>query len=128
MAGLLIIMKGMHKKHRDCEAPVVGVSRHEQRPTSGDVHLYADPISIKTQFPKLSADCEGLNGGDNAPQNQLAAARTGTRKLLASFTDNVKSLFWKNPGVGREAIVSTLYSRLLYTVSDVVMFVLVNTR
>lgn len=37
------------------------------QPTSANVHLYADPITIHTDNPFLFADCEGLNGGNDSP-------------------------------------------------------------
>ncbi|KAI9764589.1 MAG: hypothetical protein M1840_008318 [Geoglossum simile] len=36
-------------------------------PTSGDVHLYADPLSYDTKQPILYADCEGLDDGEGVP-------------------------------------------------------------
>lgn len=37
-------------------------------PTSGDVHLYADPGTDGAQFPILYADCEGMTGGESTPR------------------------------------------------------------
>lgn len=44
-------------------SPVAGSIRNENVPTSGDVHLYADPKHYFGEHPLLFADCEGLEGG-----------------------------------------------------------------
>ena len=49
------------------ESPVVGSMKHDKSPTSGDVHLYADPETAYTRLPMLFADCEGLQGGETEP-------------------------------------------------------------
>ncbi|KAL8902691.1 MAG: hypothetical protein Q9207_004458 [Kuettlingeria erythrocarpa] len=49
------------------ESPVVGSMKHDKSPTSGDVHLYADPETAFTRLPMLYADCEGLQGGETEP-------------------------------------------------------------
>ena len=36
-------------------------------PTSGDVHLYSDPGTYHSPEPIMYTDCEGLEGGENAP-------------------------------------------------------------
>lgn len=41
-------------------SPVVGSAINDKLPTSGDVHLYADPSTAPEQTPMLFADCEGL--------------------------------------------------------------------
>ncbi|KAL9049151.1 MAG: hypothetical protein Q9162_007370 [Coniocarpon cinnabarinum] len=47
--------------------PVVGHVADEHTPTSGDVHLYADPGTYFGHSPMLYADCEGLQGGEKNP-------------------------------------------------------------
>ncbi|RSL62818.1 hypothetical protein CEP53_004625 [Fusarium sp. AF-6] len=122
-SGLInLLIKGLDKGFRDYAAPVVGASQNQQQPTSGDVHLYVDPMSFGTDNPKLYVDCEGLNGGDNIPQSLNAIARA--KKLL----NGIQRTIFGAEGKGREFIVSQVYSRILYTFSDVVVFVLVNTR
>ena len=49
------------------ESPVVGSMKHDISPTSGDVHLYADPETAYTTQPMLYADCEGLQGDETEP-------------------------------------------------------------
>lgn len=50
------------------KSPGVGSQKDDKSPTSGDVHLYADPDTAYCPQPLLYADCEGLNGGEKAPQ------------------------------------------------------------
>lgn len=104
-------------------------------PTSGDVHLYADPNSFDTNRPLLYADCEGIQGGDRLPKaakarNRLVKAAHKAQKH-AVFR-NVRhaadrSLKWAkgdDEKKRREFAVTNLYPRLLYTFTDVVVFVL----
>ncbi|KAI9691461.1 MAG: hypothetical protein M1822_007532 [Bathelium mastoideum] len=90
------------------ESPVVGSIKHDKSPTSGDVHLYADPETAYTRLPMLYADCEGLQGGEMEP---------AANKLRS-----------KNKNSQGEWAVKRVYPRLLYTFSDVIVFVLRNTR
>ena len=115
-------------------SPVVGSIKHDKSPTSGDVHLYADPETAYTRLPMLYADCEGLSGGEMEP-----AANKLRQKSKNPYTQSRQAL-WKGqprdllPGnlnnkVGsRELAVKKVYPRLLYTFSDVIVFVLRNTR
>ena len=48
-------------------SPIVGHVANEHTPTSGDVHLYADPTTYFGSRPTLFADCEGLQGGERIP-------------------------------------------------------------
>ena len=48
-------------------SPIVGHVTNEHTPTSGDVHLYADPMTYFGHSPMLYADCEGLQGGEKSP-------------------------------------------------------------
>src|SRR3569833_1887894 len=43
-------------------------SNNDRVPTTGDVHLYADPDSLHSKAPLLYADCEGLDGGEAIPR------------------------------------------------------------
>ncbi|KAF8848057.1 hypothetical protein BDZ45DRAFT_733176 [Acephala macrosclerotiorum] len=136
-------------------SPVAG-SVNDQAPTSGDVHLYADPKTFVEQYPMLYADCEGLDGGERIPvgaQHQevgLAAPflETAPRRRSSSLSVSSYSLPNKLRKVHkygkaakrelrwatdpesckREFAVRQLYPRLLYAFSDVVVFVLRNER
>lgn len=126
-------------------APIPGSARNESVPTSGDVHLYADPDTATTSFPMLYADCEGLEGGENVPiavrHRDIDHHPPPTTKYgLVGDTRDVKKR-WKFRGSQREIVwattpetqkrqyaVTELYPRLLYTFSDVIVFVLQNSK
>ncbi|KAK6835070.1 hypothetical protein PG987_009764 [Apiospora arundinis] len=106
-------------------------SNHDRIPTTGDVHLYADPSTLYSNTPALFVDCEGLSGGEAMPKQLRhrsldgVAHDEGQKKLSTTRT-----LAWaKTPQTRkREFAVSQLYPRILYTFSDVVVFVLRNPR
>ncbi|PQE03570.1 patatin-like serine protein [Rutstroemia sp. NJR-2017a BVV2] len=127
-------------------SPVTG-SINDNIPTSGDVHLYSDPITHNSSQPMLYADCEGLNGGENVPRGARCkvrdeaappAARSQSsnndqnfrKKLQKVAHSSQRDLAWAvNPETRkREYAVTQLYPRLLYTFSDVVVFVLRNPK
>lgn len=135
-------------------------SKNDLLPTTGDVHLYADPSSYHTKLPILYADCEGLDGGDAIPRgvrrrpkenpvqditNTVGALALGrsprqsqssrlaeksTKKVQKSRYSTQRDIVWAvTPETKkREYAVTQLYPRLLYTFSDVVVFVLRNPR
>ena len=114
-------------------SPVTG-SVNDYVPTTGDVHLYADPASYYTQRPVLFADCEGLNGGEQVPRGVAAKEQYKgplKRKLRKGGGHSYqKDLEWAvDPKTQRrEYAIMELYPRLLYTFSDVVVFVLKEVR
>lgn len=131
-------------------------------PTTGDVHLYADPYTYRSKSPILYADCEGLDGGEAIPrgvrhrsnQNPIsditaslgASTMAGRSPRSSSRTSDFierrsrrarnnrhstqRDIAWAvTPETKkREYAVKKLYPRLLYTFSDVVVFVLRNPR
>lgn len=115
-------------------SPVVGSIANDSLPTSGDVHLYADPATHAEQLPILYADCEGFEGGERIPLG--ARARRGLRSESAKEEvldpDLVRSrpIEWATTEESRqrEYAVTALYPRLLYTFSDCVVFVLRNPK
>jgi energy-coupling factor transporter ATP-binding protein EcfA2 len=124
-------------------SPVVGSPRNDHSPTSGDVHLYADPSTSQGQFPMLYADCEGLEGGEALPVSaQLCASSGGSRKRSESSSfkrhagvaklarGTQHTIFWADTPETRKRqyAVSELYPRLLYTFSDTIVFVLRNAK
>ncbi|KAF7504590.1 hypothetical protein GJ744_002085 [Endocarpon pusillum] len=115
-------------------SPVVGSPKNDQLPTSADVHLYADPATFRHWKPKLYADCEGLDAGEVVPKSVQAKKTTRQEvKRLATKTfssTRVRSLHWANTAktCTRNFAVTDLYPRLLYTFSDVVVFVLRNAK
>ena len=124
--------------------PVVGSVNHSF-PTSGDVHLYSDPQTYTTGSPILYADCEGLDGGENEPMAAQIKHSDGQAAILsqpatrsASFQKRIRKkhhssqrdITWATTPEkrSRQYSVTNLYPRLLYTFSDVVVFVLKNSR
>ncbi|KAI1208514.1 uncharacterized protein F4807DRAFT_452194 [Annulohypoxylon truncatum] len=148
-------------------------SNNDRVPTTGDVHLYADPISYYTKAPVLYADCEGLDGGEAIPRGlrhrakenpdqgpettvgsgnpriprpQYQSSSTNRSRTQSANTSSMhivtKNKLQKNRHSSqreivwavtpetkkREYAVAQLYPRLLYTFSDVVVFVLKNPR
>lgn len=131
----------------DFPTPVVG-GIGTSIPTSADIHLYADPDSQYTQFPRLYVDCEGLRGGESIPmanrlmepdrlisevkrkvethsddgyQRKMREKARGAKRRKLGFADTEEKC-------RREFTVREVYPRLLYTFSHVVIFVLSNER
>ena len=131
----------------DFPTPVVG-GVGTSIPTSADIHLYADPDSQYTQFPRMYADCEGLKGGESIPMaNRLMDVDNvphEVKKKVETHSDDAyqrkmkEKIRWaKRRKLGfadseekckREYTVRELYPRFLYTFSHVVVFVLHNER
>lgn len=90
-------------------------------PTTGDVQLYPDHPTYGTRAPLLFADCEGLDGGDQEPQSLKSR---GSRYISARS----RKIAWATgtSGLSREDVISDLFTKVLYTFSDVVVFVLKN--
>ena len=123
-------MESLSVKNFHFSTPVAGFS-DDSIPVSTNVHLYGDPDTLSTEKPMLFADCEGLNGGEIVPKAEVSKrnddanglrptnekTKTGSRKVLWAAKDN-------NKGFKREDAVAELYPKLLYTFSDVVVFVL----
>jgi hypothetical protein len=110
-------------------SPVVG-PRIGAIPTSADVHLYPDPLTFNTPAPLLYADCEGLDAGDVPPRaTTFRRSRRDVRREIISG-GRKRYLEWADTDEkrSRRFTVAELYPRLLYTFSDVVVFVLKNAR
>ncbi|KAK8047929.1 hypothetical protein PG996_015993, partial [Apiospora saccharicola] len=108
-------------------------SNHDRLPTTGDVHLYADPSTLYSNTPALFVDCEGLSGGEAMPKQLRHRSLDGVAHDLDQSQKKLsttRTLAWaKTPQTRkREFAVSQLYPRILYTFSDVVVFVLRNPR
>lgn len=107
-------------------------SKSDFSPTTGDVHLYADPTSYHTSRPILYADSEGLDGGETLPRgvrHRTTLFVKQSRKLLRNRKITRRLIKWAvDTKRKREYTVTQLYPRLLYTFSDVVVFVLRNPR
>lgn len=129
-------------------SPVVG-SVNDSIPVSANVHLYADPLTISTDTPVLYADCEGLEGGESAPKAEAFKSQEKALEMYSprGFSSELSTrkrerLYNKGHSVSRkiswalgdkekskrEYAVTELYPRVLYTFSDVVVFVLRNPK
>lgn len=119
--------------------PVVGAPGAHV-PTSEDVHLYMDPRTAESYAPILFADCEGLEGGEREPlgakfrekrrSGKSHEKEPSERISKATKIISERELKWANDprARNREFAVTNLYPRLLYTFSDVIVFVLKNPR
>lgn len=114
-------------------SPLVGSMLHDSVPTSGDVNLYADPATHADSLPILFADCEGFEGGERTPLGAMQGKKTkeqDTQQKHQSLTSTSRIIEWAGTeeSRSREFAVAELYPRLLYTFSDVVVFVLRNPK
>lgn len=103
--------------------PVTGTLGNAM-PTTGDVQLYPDPATCTSKVPILYADCEGLTGGSTLPK-ALQDDRwpgSGARLRPIAWAKSVKG------GTHRQYMVSHVFPKLLYTFSDVVVFVTREAR
>lgn len=116
-------------------SPVIGVSG-KHVPTSEHVHLYPDPASSLSQTPLLYADCEGLDGGEREPvATNLRIAKWQRKHARAALVPNGphcvdREIHWAKSRAHRTRnfAVSSFYPRVLFTFSDVVVFVHRNAR
>ncbi|KAL6861937.1 hypothetical protein J3F83DRAFT_746226 [Trichoderma novae-zelandiae] len=125
---------GIHDR-KDYPAPVPGLVG-DNISTTGNVHLYADVQTYGSQQPILYADCEGLAGGENPPRGlvlwegmeSVKHPRTYVKQNLRALTR--LKLKWADvpPRSRREFAVTQLFPRILYTFSEVVVFVLQQAR
>jgi hypothetical protein len=116
----------------DQPCPVPGLVG-DNMPTTGDVHLYSDPGTYYTQKPILLADCEGITGGEHAPRGLIVREMVeGAKSKIKKGSKTLikKTLKWAKDDKlqSREYAVNTLFPRILYTFSDVVVFVLREVR
>lgn len=114
------------------ETPVIGKYQNLDTPTSGDVHLFSNPSSWQTDRPILYADCEGLEGGNKTP-----VAVNAMHKVKNMFDDRVGHQRFRHSKVIRWAtgekttrawMTKHFYPRILFTFSDVVVYVTKNFR
>jgi predicted acylesterase/phospholipase RssA/energy-coupling factor transporter ATP-binding protein EcfA2 len=133
-------------KNQRLQVPVVGAINNQDIPTSGDVHLYCDPKTSDGEHPVLYADSEGLDGGEREPmaaksrnkrrreetgntyQKDYGTSRNPRKRRNRNTSERV--ILWANTEQkrSRDFFVRNLYPRLLYTFSDVIVFVMKNPR
>lgn len=123
-------------KEENYATPVVGPVGKDL-PTSGDVHLYLDPHTADSDTPIMYADCEGLEGGEREPlgawrkaRDRGGRTRSFEQKLGNNYNGSEREITWATSNLkkSRGFAVTHLYPRLLYTFSDVIVFVLRNSR
>lgn len=105
------------------EAPAIGSSEDPDTPTSSDVHLFVDPSTYSDERPRFYADCEGMEGGNSPP----VMGRT-KRKRDLKYLQNLKLKWLSTEQCSRTWMVNNLYPRVLFTFSDVVVYVTKNFR
>jgi hypothetical protein len=144
---LIKMLIELHEQTRDASestfpSPVVGLPRlenasgqeeqshipMEHMPTSADVHLYADPVRFNKKTPLLYADCEGLEGGEKLPvgaQENRTSVFTTESSIARLTPGRLRPLAWADTEKKRTRnyFVKQMYPRILYTLSDVVVFV-----
>lgn len=128
--------------------PIPGSVTNDNIATSGDVHLYADPATYMGPIPLLYADCEGLEGGEQIPianrhregtdkshgrkhtDSPSHEGRKGVKKRFKMLRETGRDIAWATSPETRKRqyAVTELYPRLLYTFSDVIVFVLQNAK
>jgi hypothetical protein len=127
--------------------PVVGSFENNVVPTSGEVHLYADPSTYFAECPTFFVDSEGLEGGEAVPiatrhRDQEKSNGKRAMKSAKNRARLVRSQRWRfsrelsrnidwidSPERDRrEFAVTHFYPRILYTFSDVIVFVIRNLR
>ncbi|KAL9041478.1 MAG: hypothetical protein Q9214_004097 [Letrouitia sp. 1 TL-2023] len=129
----LISFKATSPQESIFKSPVVGSVKNDNSPTSGDVHLFIDPLTASKDKPLMYADCEGLEGGEVPPRASKfkGTGQSQTQRWLQVFRSSPRELLYaahNSEAQNREWAVHKLYPRLLYTFSDVVVFVLQNPR
>ncbi|KAL7784152.1 hypothetical protein V8C37DRAFT_420748 [Trichoderma ceciliae] len=113
--------------------PVPGLVS-DNAPTTGNVHLYADAKTYGTERPILYADSEGMSGGENPPRGLALWEGMESVKHPRTYMKNnlrvLKRLRWADTPKkkSREYAVTNFFPRILYTFSDVVVFVLREVR
>jgi hypothetical protein len=116
--------------------PVAGTPGQDLSTTAG-IHLYADPNTIGSAKPILYADSQGSGGGTREPMAAIyrrarpSIASIQLSELPADAQHSVeRHITWANDDITRstEFAVTHLYTRILFTFSDVVLFIHRNPR
>ena len=123
------------KSRMNAETPVVG-AQNQTSPTSSDVHLFPDPKTRGTTYPRLYADCEGLHGGTGDPHavkdisksNNVSTVKSGLRQARARGLRRWKLMSIQEGQKSRDWMVKHIYPRILFTFSDVVCYITKNAQ
>lgn len=135
---------------RDIPVPVTG-DNSDSLPTSSDIHLYQDLIAAKEnpERPLLFADCEGFGTANhsaaansraesmksieaNAPDQVRQDARELSKWTKKAFDTTMRfikrTLRWLDPNIDRSGAIQELFPKLVYNISDVVVYVIAETN
>ncbi|RSL58690.1 hypothetical protein CEP54_007630 [Fusarium duplospermum] len=117
------------------KTPAVGDSGSCQSTSSNrssNVHLYADPRTFQTRSPILYAECEGIDGDETPAEMGKSLTDASASSDPLSHASQILELgshdiIWskmpRNSGAcTRKEIIKTLFPRILYIFSDVVVF------
>ncbi|KAI9712097.1 MAG: hypothetical protein M1820_001806 [Bogoriella megaspora] len=139
-SALIKLLIDLYVEYEEQYSTPVVESSSVTAPTSEDVHLYIEPRTAFSKEPILFADCEGLEGGEREPvsakirrirrsEKAPSVNSPGCRSRAARLLSE-RELAWAEAGKtkSREYAVTNLYPRLLYTFSDVIVFVLRNQK
>lgn len=98
-------------------------------PTTADVHLYADPLTATGRLPILYADSEGMSGGEKTPRGLEFHGRK-VKNILKDQIGKPLGLTWASDEKtrSREFSVKNLFPKILYTFSDIIVFVLHESK
>lgn len=122
-------MNGAVRGQGPVQTPVIGSADTLDTPTSGDVHLFRDPSTWRDERPFLYADCEGLEGGEKTPLAISSVGRANLRILYNDYKTRRRRIQWAaGERVTRAWMVKNFYPRILFTFSDVVVYVTKNFR
>ena len=127
--ALLDLLVGVLERPGDYTLPV---AQGGLNPTTFGVHLYrngpaaTDRVSSTPQYPLLLADCEGFRGGF-APTNAESDGATGGEGDDTEEQVERMDITADDYRKGKKGI-DLFYARLLYAVSDVVVFVTSNPK
>ncbi|KAL7755626.1 hypothetical protein ACKLNR_014153 [Fusarium oxysporum f. sp. zingiberi] len=101
--------------------------------TSSNVHLYADPETFLTDRPMLYVDCEGMDGDEIPAGMRYKQDSNGVDfEYAQSFTHiNTQKIQWGEKmedrnQLTRKYVTKTLFPRILYIFSDVVVYIPFN--
>ncbi|UNI24922.1 hypothetical protein JDV02_010639 [Purpureocillium takamizusanense] len=119
--------------------PVVGAAGSLDS-TSSNVNLYADPGTFLSENPILYADCEGMDGDEIPAQMRNTPGKPSPGDLNGD-SEEAQNIARYNPvhidwdgkmedgkPVTRKRIAKTLFPRILYIFSDVVVYIQYNRR
>jgi hypothetical protein len=131
----MLVQRSATSGDKDLDAafpsPVVGSVVDDTRTTTDNVRLYIDPAKHLDPLPTFYADCEGFEGGEQAPMALQCHENSGeNRDGMNEAWINTRPIMWadREECRRREYAVTVFYPRILYSFSDCVVFVLRNPK